>query len=39
MSDAVILFRDALQAIYGPLDWLPAPDGQLHRFQIGRAHV
>ena len=46
MTDATILFRDALQAVYGPLDWLPEPDGAIHRFrvpedkpEIGRAHV
>lgn len=27
-------FRDALQADYGPLDWLPEPDGTIHRFHI-----
>ncbi|MFC0712252.1 toprim domain-containing protein [Azorhizophilus paspali] len=32
--DCVTAFRDALQAVYGPLDWLPEPDGQLHRFHV-----
>lgn len=30
--DTAIAFRDALQAAYGPLDWLPIPDGAIHRF-------
>lgn len=34
MTDASILFREALQAAYGPLDWLPAPDGSIHRFHV-----
>ncbi|MBV2083028.1 MULTISPECIES: toprim domain-containing protein [Pseudomonas] len=34
MTDATILFRDALQAVYGPLDWLPEPDGAIHRFRV-----
>ncbi|MFB8830055.1 toprim domain-containing protein [Azotobacter sp. CWF10] len=34
----MILFRDALQAIYGPLDWLPEPDSQLHRFHVPGDH-
>lgn len=34
MSDVTILFRDALQSVYGPLDWLPVPDGQIHRFHV-----
>lgn len=32
--DGVNHFRDALQMVYGPLDWLPEPDGQLHRFHV-----
>ena len=32
--DCVILFRDALQSHYGPLDLLPIPDGDIHRFHI-----
>lgn len=31
MSDATILFRDALQSVYGLLDWLPVSDGGIHR--------
>ncbi|EXF95600.1 topoisomerase [Pseudomonas fluorescens HK44] len=34
MTDATILFRDALQSVYGPLDWLPIPDGTIHRFRV-----
>lgn len=34
MTDATILFRDALQTIYGQLDWLPVPDGDIHRFRV-----
>jgi len=34
MTDAVILFRDALQSMFGPLDWLPEPDGAIHRFHV-----
>lgn len=34
MTDPVILFRDALQAVFGPLDWLPEPDGAIHRFRV-----
>lgn len=32
--NCVIQFRDAMQAELGPLDWLPVPDGQLHRFHV-----
>jgi putative DNA primase/helicase len=34
MSDASILFHDALQSVYGPLDRLPVPDGAIHRFRV-----
>ena len=34
MPDPVMLFCDALQATFGPLDWLPIPDGQIHRFHV-----
>ena len=34
MTDAAILFREALQTAYGPLDWLPVPDGDIHRFRV-----
>lgn len=30
--DGVIAFRDALQAVFGTLDWLPVADGDIHRF-------
>ncbi|WP_371232438.1 toprim domain-containing protein [Pseudomonas sp. QE6] len=32
--DFVIAFRDALQSAFGPLDWLPTPDGAIHRFHV-----
>lgn len=34
MTNATILFRDALQAAYGPLNWLPLDDGDIHRFHV-----
>ncbi|MDY7558981.1 toprim domain-containing protein [Pseudomonas sp. CCC3.2] len=34
MTDAPVLFRETLQSIYGPLDWLPEPDGDIHRFHV-----
>ena len=34
MTDAAILFRDALQSVYGLLDWLPVADGSIHRFHV-----
>lgn len=34
MTDSTILFRDVLQSAYGPLDWLPVPDGAIHRFHV-----
>ncbi|GAA0417950.1 hypothetical protein GCM10008969_46490 [Pseudomonas veronii subsp. inensis] len=34
MTDPAILFRDALQSVYGPLDWLPVADGDIHRFHV-----
>lgn len=34
MTDTTIIFRDALQTVYGPLDWLPMPDGDIHRFRV-----
>ena len=34
MTDPTILFRDALQATFGPLDWLPVADGTIHRFRV-----
>lgn len=32
--DFVILFHDAMQSVLGPLDWLPIPDGDIHRFHV-----
>lgn len=32
--DGVIAFRDALQSVYGALDWLPVADGAIHRFHV-----
>jgi putative DNA primase/helicase len=32
--DCVIQFRDALQAAYGPLDLIPVPSGDIHRFHV-----
>lgn len=34
MSDAVFVFRDALQERFGLLNWLPIPDGEIHRFHV-----
>ncbi|MEC6744516.1 toprim domain-containing protein [Pseudomonas qingdaonensis] len=34
MTDPVLLFRDALQATFGPLNWLPVADGIIHRFRV-----
>jgi putative DNA primase/helicase len=34
MIDATILFSDALQSVFGPLDFLPVPDGAIHRFRV-----
>ena len=31
---APVLFREALQSVYGPLDWLPEPSGVIHRFHV-----
>lgn len=32
--DGVIAFREALQSVFGPLDWLPVADGAIHRFHV-----
>ena len=32
MTDYTIAFRDALQADFGSLEWLPIADGTIHRF-------
>lgn len=34
MADPAILFRDALQGVYGRLDWAPVADGAIHRFHV-----
>lgn len=34
MTDPVIQFHAELVAAFGPLDWLPIPDGQIHRFRV-----
>lgn len=34
MTDPVILFRDAIQGAYGALDFMPEPDGAIHRFRV-----
>lgn len=34
MTDPVLRFRDALQAKFGPLNWLPVADGIIHRFRV-----
>jgi len=34
MMDSTVAFRDALQNVYGPLDWLPIPDGSIQRFHV-----
>ncbi|HAF93135.1 MAG TPA: topoisomerase, partial [Pseudomonas sp.] len=34
MNKPELAFRDALQATFGPLDWLPVADGTIHRFRV-----
>ena len=34
MTDPVILFREAMAATFGLLDFLPTPDGEIHRFHV-----
>lgn len=34
MSIESVAFRDALQDVFGQLDWLPAADGDIHRFHV-----
>lgn len=34
MSCPTTMFHDALQSLFGPLDWLPIPDGAIHRFHV-----
>lgn len=33
-SDCRPAFCTAMQAVYGPLDWLPVADGTIHRFRV-----
>ena len=32
--DCITAFRDALQSVFGPLEWLPEADGIIHRFHV-----
>lgn len=32
--DCIGQFRQALEGAFGPLDWLPIPDGMIHRFRV-----
>ncbi|WP_278446839.1 toprim domain-containing protein [Stutzerimonas kunmingensis] len=34
MNKPELAFRDALQATFGPLDWLPVADGTIHRLRV-----
>ncbi|MDA8482646.1 toprim domain-containing protein [Pseudomonas resinovorans] len=34
MNEPAIRFREALQAVYGPLDWLPLASGTIQRFHV-----
>lgn len=34
MTEAVVLFRVAMEAVFGTLDWLPVADGNIHRFHV-----
>lgn len=34
LEKAEVAFRDALQATFGPLDWLPVADGTIRRFHV-----
>ncbi|MGY8822158.1 MAG: toprim domain-containing protein [Pseudomonadales bacterium] len=34
LEKAELAFRDALQATFGSLDWLPVADGTIHRFRV-----
>lgn len=34
MNDASLIFREALQEKFGPLNWRPVPDGVIHRFRV-----
>ncbi len=32
--DCVTAFRDELQSVFGHLEWMPQPDGAIHRFHV-----
>lgn len=34
LEKAELAFRDALQATFGPLEWMPQADGGIHRFRV-----
>lgn len=34
MSCPASMFREALQSVFGSLDWFPIPDGVIHRFRV-----
>ena len=34
MTEAVFLFRRAMEAVLGSLDQMPVPDGEIHRFHV-----
>lgn len=34
LEKAELAFREALQAEFGPLDWIPEADGAIHRFHV-----
>lgn len=34
MADSAIQFHEVLQNAFGPLDFLPIPDGQIHRLHV-----
>ena len=34
MSEAVFLFRRAMEAVFGSLNQMPVPDGEIHRFHV-----
>lgn len=34
MNNPIAQFRDAMQAVFGQLDWMPIPDGNIHRFRV-----
>lgn len=34
LEDPVGMFRDALEGVFGRLDWLPIADGGIHRFRV-----